>query len=76
MECPYCNANMEMGYISSLRDDIKWVEDSKFKGAFISMFRTGIKLTEPYFSNRIEAYVCSSCNKMIIDIPDIMDRKL
>jgi len=32
MECPYCHKNMEKGFISGVRDDIKWIEESRNKG--------------------------------------------
>ncbi|MFA5523728.1 MAG: PF20097 family protein [Tissierellales bacterium] len=31
----------------------------------------GIKLTNPWTSNRIEVYYCKACKKMIIDVNKI-----
>lgn len=75
MECPYCYNNMEKGFISGVRDDIKWIEESRNKGAFVSMFQKGIKLTDAWISNQLETYYCVDCKKMIIDVTDRVTKK-
>jgi len=61
---------MEKGFVSGVRDDIKWIEESRNKGAFVSMFQKGIKLTESWTSNQLVTYYCDDCKKMIIDVAD------
>lgn len=61
---------MEKGVIHGDRYAIKWIEESKDRGAIINMFQKGIKLTYPWISNKIEAYFCRHCKKMIIDVKD------
>jgi hypothetical protein len=62
---------MEEGVIHGDRYALKWIEKSRDKGAIVSMFQKGIKLTNPCVSNNgIETCYCSNCNKMIIDVND------
>jgi hypothetical protein len=37
------------------------------------MFQKGIKIIDPWTSNKLETYYCSSCKKMIFDVNDIVD---
>lgn len=73
MECPYCHQKMEKGVIHGDRYAIKWIEESRDRGGIISLFQKGIKLTNPWTSNEIEAYYCRNCKKMIIDINEKVD---
>lgn len=73
MNCPYCNEKMDEGVIHGDRYALKWIEKSRDKGAIISIFQKGIKLTSPWVSNEIETYYCSKCKKMIIDVNDKVD---
>ena len=70
MECPYCHENMLKGYISALRDPLKWIEKSRNKGAFISQFQRRIKLTA-WPQNQIKTFYCENCKKMIFDAVDL-----
>lgn len=69
MECPYCHKSMEKGYLNSPRDNLKWIEAEKNKGALMSHFQSGIKLTD-WYENQVETYYCRKCQKMIIDVAD------
>lgn len=68
MECPYCHKMMEKGVIYVDRGPLKWIEESKDKGVFLSTFQKGIKLTNIFDSNNIKPYYCKDCKKMIIDV--------
>ncbi|MBU5676857.1 hypothetical protein KQI88_10545 [Alkaliphilus sp. MSJ-5] len=70
MKCPYCNQNMEKGFINGDRYSLKWIEESRNKGTIVSVFQKGIKLTDAWSSNQLETYYCKGCKKMIIDVSD------
>jgi hypothetical protein len=73
MECPYCHGEMVKGVIYGDRYALKWIEESRAKGPLKSMFQKGIKIIDPWTSNKLETYYCSSCKKMIFDVNDIVD---
>ncbi|MEG0775084.1 PF20097 family protein [Clostridium sp.] len=73
MECPYCNETMEKGVIYGDRYALKWIEESRAEGFMARIFQKGIKLTNPWMSNKLETYYCSKCKKMIIDVIDIVE---
>ncbi len=71
MKCPYCEVEMEKGIIHGDRYAIKWIEETRDKGAIVNFFQKGVKLTNPWTSNSIEAYYCKACKKIIIDVNNI-----
>lgn len=69
--CPYCNKEMEPGYIHGDRYTLKWIPKEKDKGALLQWFSKGIKLTKPLTNSSIESFYCDKCNKIIIDTKNI-----
>ncbi len=65
--CPYCNKEMELGFIHGDRYALKWVPENKNKGPMLQWFSKGIKLTQPLINPSIESYYCDECKKIIID---------
>lgn len=72
MKCPYCNAEMESGYIgqSELFVPITWVSDNVKEDAILPVHKT-IKLTAMLKGGRIATHHCENCKKFIIDENDI-----
>jgi hypothetical protein len=64
---------MEAGVIYGDRYALKWIEKSRDKGATLNLFQEQIKIIDPWISNKKEAYYCSDCRKMIIDIDDSVE---
>lgn len=68
MQCPYCNGEMVKGYIYGDRYRLKWLPEDKklllgiWASGGIQLGTTGM-LGRP----KVEAYMCESCKKMIID---------
>lgn len=65
MKCPYCNEEMEMGYISS-RDLLFWTKKKPIIPAFSCLQNNAIPLSL-CGSSRIVAYNCMKCKKVVID---------
>ena len=69
MKCPYCNNEMQKGYIQC-RDGLHWTP-KKQKIAALSGLGTGAVLfgnEESFVPNTTAlAYHCESCKKIIID---------
>ena len=72
MKCPYCNNEMESGYIgqSELFVPITWVSDNVKEDAILPMRKT-IKLTAMLKGGRLVTYHCETCKKFIIDENDV-----
>ncbi|HEX3077819.1 MAG TPA: PF20097 family protein [Lachnospiraceae bacterium] len=66
-ECPYCKRVMENGIIHKDRYNLKWIPENKDKGAVLSPFIKGIKLTNND-KTYLEVYYCRYCGKMIFDM--------
>ncbi len=67
--CPYCNEEMEMGYIQC-RDGICWTEKKRLVAALPSLSKASVRLgmENGLFSGVIaEAYLCRACKKIVID---------
>ena len=72
MNCPYCNKEMEEGYIAQDRYAITWRPIEAYNSVIKTIFsKNKIKLTS--FSNNTEARVfyCKDCRKFIIDQDNI-----
>lgn len=70
MKCPYCDQEMEAGYIvSDARSAIAWRKD-KYESAVVKD-KEGIQLARQYFFRSAlsvgNAFCCKKCNKIIID---------
>ena len=72
MLCPYCNTEMEKGYIgqSELFVPITWVSDKLKENSILPIHKT-INLTATLKGGTITTYRCEKCNKFIIDGNDI-----
>ena len=72
MKCPYCNSEMEKGYIgqSELFVPITWVSDNVKEVAILPIRKT-IKLTATFKGCKITTYYCENCKKFIIDENDV-----
>ena len=66
-KCPYCNNEMKKGVIHSDRYNLKWIPESKDKGAILSPLIKGKKLTNVE-KHYLEVYHCEDCNKMIFEV--------
>lgn len=66
MKCPYCDMEMELGYIQC-RDGVYWNDKKRIVAAIPPM--GGIKLSsnETPFGATASAYCCPKCKKIIID---------
>lgn len=65
MKCPYCNEEMEMGYISS-RDLLCWTKKKPILSALSCLQKNAMPLSLSS-SSHIVAYNCMKCKKIIID---------
>ena len=68
MKCPYCNEDMKTGKIHGDRYSLKWIPKEKNIG-ILYPFAKGVKLVDENSFNSIEADLCESCKKVIIDLP-------
>ena len=68
MKCPYCNKEMELGYIQC-RDGGAWTKKKYFWEVFSSLHEDSLSLANGAAKNSrtIYAYKCSCCKKVIID---------
>ena len=67
MICPYCNANMEKGYLQSSHQAI-W-SGKKKKICFLPDEEGDIKVTKGIWNGSFaDAWVCRKCGKMIVDL--------
>ena len=68
MKCPYCNCDMEKGYIQS-RDNLFWCKKLR-KVAALPPLGEAIQLVTPenslFKGEAIEAYNCPKCKKIVI----------
>lgn len=68
MKCPYCNNEMELGYIQC-RDGVTWTPKKQLVSALSFLGKGGVSLTNGahHNSKTVYAYKCSECKKVIID---------
>lgn len=70
MKCPYCNAEMERGYVQS-RSEIFWSRKIRKLLSSPKEEEGDAAITDPlnllYTANE-NSYLCRNCNKVIIDI--------
>lgn len=70
MNCPYCNEEMEKGYIdqTDFRFPLEWYPANREKIFFaIESNKRNVRLTSALKSGTIIAYRCEQCKKIIID---------
>lgn len=69
MKCPYCNEEMEVGYIQS-RDNLSWNKKKKLVASLSFLGKDSIILSQDgsmFSGSDVIAYNCTKCEKMIID---------
>ena len=68
MKCPYCNKEMELGYIQS-RDGVTWTPKKRLIPAFSILRKGSVSLANGAadYSGCVYAYKCGECKKVIID---------
>lgn len=73
MNCPYCNDDMEHGYIEGGETEMNWkpnktgpltFENAKFHKGAVVLSPCSMKTL--FSKNRVEAYICKKCKKIII----------
>lgn len=71
MKCPYCNEEMENGYITSDARAIAWRKE-KYESAVVRK-GDGIQLrnTMGNAATLANSYCCKTCQKIIIDYSEI-----
>lgn len=72
MNCPYCNQEMRLGYIEA-QNLLSWTpkEEKSIGLTLWARSLNSIKLAGfPFIrAASVDAYYCSNCQKIIIDIP-------
>ena len=73
MKYPYCNKEMEKGYIdqTDFRFPLEWYPANREVGFFVSKKRN-VRLT---YGGNVKAYRCDLCKKIIIDETIIFKQK-
>ena len=68
MKCPYCEKEMELGYIQC-RDGVHWSAKKMFVAALSAFGKDSFPLINGAGINdtAVYAYKCSECKKIIID---------
>ena len=68
MKCPYCEKEMEKGYIQC-RDGVHWTPKKQLVAALSEFGKDSISLENGAGRNNtvIYAYKCGDCKKVIID---------
>ena len=68
MKCPYCEKEMELGYIQC-RDGVYWTSKKVFAAALSAFGKDCTSLENGAGRNNtaVYAYKCSSCKKVMID---------
>ena len=73
MKCPYCDHEMELGYIQC-RDGIVWTKRKMPIAALSSLSGSATILAlpgaAPFSGAAVEAYRCSHCKKVMISYDD------
>ena len=73
MNCPYCNGEMEKGFInqSQVFDPIRWRPVPKEEPILFYGNKGSIKLTSAMKSGQVIVHHCASCRKFVIDQDEI-----
>lgn len=68
MKCPYCEKEMEKGYIQC-RDGVHWTSKKVFAAALSEFGKDSLSLENGAGRNNsvVYAYKCDDCKKVIID---------
>ncbi|MEA5040334.1 MAG: PF20097 family protein [Clostridiaceae bacterium] len=69
MKCPYCDEEMQLGYIQC-RDGVIWDTKKRIVAALPSIRSSSIALGSgdgPFSGSSVLAYNCENCKKIVID---------
>lgn len=68
MKCPFCNAEMKLGYIQC-RDGVTWTPKKQLIAALSVLGKDSVSLANGAAdtSSAVYAYKCAACKKVIID---------
>lgn len=68
MRCPYCNGEMQKGYIQC-RDGVNWTEKKQWVASLSALGKGSTSLANGAADNNsvVYAYKCEKCKKIIID---------
>lgn len=68
MNCPYCNEEMEKGYVDQTKAffPLEWYPANQERGILINTKRN-IKLTTLRKTGRVIVHHCAACRKFVID---------
>jgi len=68
MKCPYCNNEMELGYIQC-RDGVTWTPKKQLVAALSILGKGSVSLENGAAENSrtVYAYHCKECKKVVID---------
>ena len=74
MNCPYCQKEMDLGYIQC-RDGLHWTPRRQPVAALSFLGRGSVPLSNGAADNgrTVYAYRCSECQKVIIDCSEKAD---
>lgn len=72
MKCPYCQQEMEPGYIQC-RDGVYWSEKERKLAAIPPLSGKTLKLSsnETPFTASVRAWRCSECKKIVVDYGEV-----
>lgn len=72
MKCPYCDEEMEKGYIVSDAMTMAWRKE-KHKSARVRGKEDGVQLSRQMFGASVldNAYCCKNCKKIVLDYSEI-----
>ena len=73
MNCPYCNKEMEKGFInqSQVFYPIRWRPAPKEEPILFHSNKGSIKLTSVTKSGQVIVHYCATCHKFVIDQDEI-----
>lgn len=77
-KCPYCDNEMELGYIQS-RDGVVWSKKKRTFAALPELSKSSVLLASSdgaFSGEALECYNCPACKKIIIDYNFDIDQYL
>ena len=67
MYCPFCQGEMETGFLEA-GAKLRWVKKKSRFSRFWSLQKGDVALTSlPVFQIHLPAYICKSCRKVLVD---------
>lgn len=71
MICPYCENEMQKGWVDQERFSLKWIPAEKRSFMEMLLQANVIQLTSLSQGGRVIMYHCADCKKFIVDENDI-----